>query len=73
VFDGWVWCSLGRLGLHLGGVLGWSDPDEPCLKIRPYLSPIAVEHITAIEWLVFDDIQVMGLHLCLTVGFGVHL
>jgi len=56
VFDGWVWCSLGRLGLHLAGVLGWSNPDAPHLKIRPDLSLIAVEHITAVEWLVLDNI-----------------
>jgi len=42
------------------------------LKIRPDLSPISAEHITAIEWLVFDDIQVVGLHLCSMAGFGVH-
>jgi hypothetical protein len=40
-------------------VLGWSDPDAPRLKIRPDLSPIAAEHITAVEWLVFDDMRVV--------------
>jgi hypothetical protein len=44
----------------------------PCLKIRPDLSPIATEHVTTVEWSAFDDIQVVGLHLCSTAGFGVH-
>ncbi|XP_017980083.1 PREDICTED: rab3 GTPase-activating protein non-catalytic subunit [Theobroma cacao] len=42
-------------------ILGWSDPDEPRLQIRPELSPIEAEHITAIEWLVFDEIKVIAV------------
>ncbi|EOY20410.1 Rab3 GTPase-activating protein non-catalytic subunit isoform 3 [Theobroma cacao] len=42
-------------------ILGWSDPDEPRVQIRPELSPIEAEHITAIEWLVFDEIKVIAV------------
>ncbi|XP_021288571.1 rab3 GTPase-activating protein non-catalytic subunit isoform X2 [Herrania umbratica] len=42
-------------------ILGWSDADEPRVQIRPELSPIEVEHITAIEWLVFDEIKVIAV------------
>lgn len=37
----------------------WSDLYSPRLKIRPELSPIESEHITAIELLVFEDIRVI--------------
>lgn len=40
-------------------VLGWVEPDETRLKIRPELSPIEAEFVTAIEWLVFDDVRVV--------------
>ncbi|KAK8527490.1 hypothetical protein V6N12_054700 [Hibiscus sabdariffa] len=42
-------------------ILGWSDPDEQRVKIRPELSPIEAERITTIEWLVFDDIKVIAV------------
>ncbi|KAK6230733.1 hypothetical protein QUC31_002251 [Theobroma cacao] len=42
-------------------ILGWSDTDEPRVQIRPELSPIEAEHITAIEWLVFDEIKVIAV------------
>ncbi|EOY20408.1 Rab3 GTPase-activating protein non-catalytic subunit isoform 1 [Theobroma cacao] len=42
-------------------ILGWSDPDEPRVQIRPELSPFEAEHITAIEWLVFDEIKVIAV------------
>lgn len=31
------------------------------VKIRPDLSPIEAEYISAIEWLVFDEIRVLAL------------
>ncbi|KAI4333566.1 hypothetical protein L6164_018354 [Bauhinia variegata] len=40
-------------------VLGWSDSDGSRLKIRPELSPIEAEYVSAIEWLVFDEIRVI--------------
>ncbi|KAF7822630.1 rab3 GTPase-activating protein non-catalytic subunit [Senna tora] len=40
-------------------VLGWSDSDGSRLKIHPELSPIEAEYISAIEWLVFDEIRVI--------------
>nr|XP_004294100.2 PREDICTED: rab3 GTPase-activating protein non-catalytic subunit [Fragaria vesca subsp. vesca] len=40
-------------------VLGWADPDQTRVKIRPELSPIEAEHVTAIEWLVFDEMRVV--------------
>ncbi|XVF18630.1 hypothetical protein REPUB_Repub11eG0039100 [Reevesia pubescens] len=42
-------------------ILGWSDPDEPRVKIQPELSPIESEHITAMEWLVFEEIKVIAV------------
>ncbi|KAI4374680.1 hypothetical protein MLD38_012647 [Melastoma candidum] len=43
-------------------LIPWSDhPYPPRLKIRPELSPIEAEHITAVEWLVFDEIRVIGV------------
>ncbi|XP_010552119.1 PREDICTED: rab3 GTPase-activating protein non-catalytic subunit [Tarenaya hassleriana] len=41
-------------------VVTWADPDAPRVKIRPDLSPIEAESITAIEWLVFDDVRVIA-------------
>ncbi|XP_057461936.1 uncharacterized protein LOC130752157 isoform X1 [Actinidia eriantha] len=45
-------------------VIDWSDgsdPSAPRVKIRPTLSPIEAEFISAIEWLVFDDVRVLAL------------
>lgn len=39
--------------------LGWSDSGDSRVKIRPDMSPIEAEYISAIEWLVFDDIRVI--------------
>ncbi|EOY20414.1 Receptor like protein 33 [Theobroma cacao] len=39
--------------------LGWSDPDELRVNMRPDISPIEAEHITAIEWLVFYEIKMV--------------
>ncbi|XP_062096823.1 uncharacterized protein LOC133802515 isoform X1 [Humulus lupulus] len=41
--------------------LGWSDSDASRVKIRPALSPIDAEFISAIEWLVFDEIRVIAI------------
>ncbi|PON31948.1 Rab3-GAP regulatory subunit [Parasponia andersonii] len=41
--------------------LGWSDSDTTRVKIRPELSPIEAEYISAIEWLVFDEIRVIAV------------
>ncbi|QCD86121.1 Rab3-GAP regulatory subunit [Vigna unguiculata] len=42
-------------------LLSWSDNSaaSPPLKIRPDLSPIDAESITALEWLVFGDNRVI--------------
>ncbi|KAM5586259.1 hypothetical protein ABKV19_005255 [Rosa sericea] len=40
-------------------VLGWAEPDGNRVKIRPELSPIEAEFVTAIEWLVFDEMRVV--------------
>ncbi|KAK7313146.1 hypothetical protein VNO77_37602 [Canavalia gladiata] len=40
-------------------LLSWSDPTGSPLKIRPELSPIEAESISAVEWLVFDDVRVI--------------
>ncbi|KAL2944554.1 Rab3 GTPase-activating protein non-catalytic subunit [Bienertia sinuspersici] len=44
-------------------IFGWSnDPfNNSKTKILPELSPIHSEYISAIEWLVFDDIRVLAL------------
>ncbi|GAB4846575.1 hypothetical protein Ancab_025582 [Ancistrocladus abbreviatus] len=43
-------------------ILGWSgDPYESRVKIRPNLSPVEAEYVSAIEWLVFDDIRVLAV------------
>ncbi|KAL5564551.1 hypothetical protein UlMin_027715 [Ulmus minor] len=57
-------CALDTHSLALANrsvivIIGWSDSDTPRLKIRPDLSPIEPEFITAIEWLVFDEIRVI--------------
>ncbi|GAV60718.1 hypothetical protein CFOL_v3_04247 [Cephalotus follicularis] len=57
-------CALDTHSLALANktliiVIGWSEPDcTTRVKIRPELSPIEAEHVTAIEWLVFDEIRV---------------
>lgn len=57
-------CALDTHSLALANrsvivVLGWAEPDSTRLKIRPELSPISAEFVTAIEWLVFDEIRVV--------------
>lgn len=46
-------------------LLEWSNNASDALsswvKIRPNLSPIEAEYISAIEWLVFDDVRVLAL------------
>ncbi|KAK4748106.1 hypothetical protein SAY87_014692 [Trapa incisa] len=42
-------------------ILGWPDPRSPRVKIRPELSPIEAEFISAIEWLVFNEIRVIAI------------
>lgn len=47
-------------------VIEFSDPADPSsggarVKIRPTLSPIEAEFISAIEWLVFDDVRVLAV------------
>ncbi|KAK8706272.1 hypothetical protein V6N13_049845 [Hibiscus sabdariffa] len=66
-----VLCALDAHSLAIANrslvlILGWSDTDER-VKIRPELSPIEAERITAIEWLVFDDIKVIAV--CTSRGF----
>lgn len=57
-------CALDTHSLALANrililMIGWSDSDGSRVKIRPELSPIEAEYISAIEWLVFDDIRVI--------------
>ncbi|GAU35745.1 hypothetical protein TSUD_370110, partial [Trifolium subterraneum] len=40
-------------------LLSWSDSHQSPLRIRPELSPIDDEFISAVEWLVFDDVRVI--------------
>ncbi|GMH24916.1 hypothetical protein Nepgr_026759 [Nepenthes gracilis] len=60
-------CALDHQSLALANkslilLLGWSnDPFDSRVKIRPNLSPIDAEYITAIEWLVFDDLRVLAV------------
>ncbi|KAL3715898.1 hypothetical protein ACJRO7_007626 [Eucalyptus globulus] len=59
-------CALDTHALALADrsvvlVIGWSDPDSPRIKIRPELSPIHAEFISAVEWLVFDEIRVVAV------------
>lgn len=54
--------SLALANKSLILILGWSaDPFESRVKIPPNLSPIDAEFISAIEWLVFDDIRVLAV------------
>ncbi|KAE8649827.1 hypothetical protein Csa_012719 [Cucumis sativus] len=58
-------CALDSHSLALANrsiilVLGWSGSDGYPLKIRPSdLSPIEAEYISALEWLVLDEIKVI--------------
>lgn len=57
-------CALDTHSLALANrflilIIGWSDSDGSRVKIRPELSPIDAEFVSAIEWLVFDDIRVI--------------
>lgn len=58
-------CALDSHSLALANrsvilVLGWSGSDGYQVKIRPSdLSPIEAEHISALEWLVFDEVKVI--------------
>ncbi|KAF8022948.1 hypothetical protein BT93_F0460 [Corymbia citriodora subsp. variegata] len=59
-------CALDTHSLALADrsavlVIEWSDPDSPRVKIRPELSPIHGEFISAVEWLVFDEIRVIAV------------
>lgn len=45
-------------------VLEWSHASDHAsfrVKIRPNLSPIEAEYVSALEWLVFDDIRVIAV------------
>lgn len=44
-------------------IINWTDPNQSGFqaKIRPDLSPIEAEHITALEWLVFEDFRVIAV------------
>lgn len=45
-------------------ILELSHPSSPVtfrVKIRPNLSPIEAEYVSAVEWLVFDDIRVIAI------------
>lgn len=62
-------CALDTDSLALANrsfvlVLGWSENGDPYnspVKIRPTLSQIEAERITAVEWLVFDEIRVLAV------------
>ncbi|CAN1147176.1 Rab3 GTPase-activating protein non-catalytic subunit [Linum perenne] len=47
--------SLALANKFLVVITGWDG--APRFRIRPELSPIESEHITALEWLAFDDIR----------------
>ncbi|GAB2278032.1 hypothetical protein Dimus_012731 [Dionaea muscipula] len=70
--EGWLdnpnlLCALDSHSLALSNkflilILGWSShPYGSPVKIRPSLSPIDAEFISAVEWIVFDDIRVLGV------------
>ncbi|KAH9778995.1 hypothetical protein WN944_014261 [Citrus x changshan-huyou] len=42
-------------------IINWADPEGLVAKIRPELSPIASEYITAIEWLVFEEMRALAV------------
>ncbi|KAJ8747155.1 hypothetical protein K2173_010016 [Erythroxylum novogranatense] len=57
-------CALGghSIAIANGSVIlitGWDD--GPRFRIRPELSPIQSEFITALEWLVYDEIRVIAV------------
>ncbi|EXB30039.1 hypothetical protein L484_003905 [Morus notabilis] len=61
-------CALDTHSLALANrslilTLSWShsDSDSSRVKIRPDLSPIEAEFISAVEWLVFDDIRAIAV------------
>ncbi|CAM8889522.1 unnamed protein product [Rhodiola kirilowii] len=49
-------------------VTGWSSSESDRVRIRPELSPIDAEYISAIEWLVFGD-DVRGLAIGTSSGY----
>lgn len=56
--------SLALANFSVVLVFQWSDGADPSshrLKIVPDLSPIDAEYISAIEWLVFDDVRVLAI------------
>ncbi|XP_076960109.1 uncharacterized protein LOC143636388 [Bidens hawaiensis] len=62
-------CALDTDSLQIANryfllVLEWSHASAPAnfrVKIRPNLSPIEAEYVSALEWLVFDDIRVIAV------------
>lgn len=59
-------CALDTHALALANrslvlTLSWSDSDSSRVKIRPDLSPIEAEVISAVEWLVFNDIRAIAV------------
>lgn len=66
VNDPHLHCALDTHSIALANryqvvVINWADPDGLLAKIRPELSPIASEYITAIEWLVFEEIRAVAV------------
>ncbi|KAI3702782.1 hypothetical protein L6452_28534 [Arctium lappa] len=72
--EGWldnpnILCALDTNSLAIASryfllVLEWSNASSPArfrVKIRPNLSPIEAEHVSALEWFVFDDIRVIAI------------
>ncbi|KAK2638763.1 hypothetical protein Ddye_026558 [Dipteronia dyeriana] len=55
--------SIAIANRYLVFIINWADPDDSVLraKIRPELSPIEAEYITALEWLVFEEIRVVAI------------
>ncbi|KAL5804755.1 hypothetical protein ACOSQ3_031555 [Xanthoceras sorbifolium] len=55
--------SIAIANRYLVFIINWADPDDAALraKIQPELSPIEAEYITALEWLVFEDIRVVAV------------
>lgn len=59
-------CALDTHALALASrslvlTLSWSDSDSSRVQIRPDLSPIEAEVISAVEWLVFNDIRAIAV------------
>ncbi|XP_023745236.2 uncharacterized protein LOC111893405 [Lactuca sativa] len=72
--EGWLdnpnlLCALDTNSLAIANryyilVLEWSNASGTAsfrVKIRPNLSPIEAEYVSALEWLVFDDIRVIAI------------